>query len=64
MFCFVQSHSASVISPIFTMNRENPTGMEQYMNGMEKIKPEQNDKGQNFNLAHALRSFWRLLNKL
>jgi hypothetical protein len=51
------------------MNRENPTGMEQYMNGMEKIKPElnameQNGDGQNFNLPHALWSFWRFLNKL
>ncbi len=42
LLSFVYIHSALAISPIFTLNRENQTGAEQYMNKMEKIKPELN----------------------
>ena len=40
LFSFVLIHSAPVISTIFNLNREDQTGMEQNMNGTEKIKPE------------------------
>jgi hypothetical protein len=58
-FILVYISSAPVISPIFTLNGENQTGTERYMNGTGKNQTRTERymngtaKGMIFNLAHA-----------
>ncbi len=58
---FVWSCSTLVISPIFTLNGENQTRTEQYLNGTEKIKPELNSTWTEWNIPKFQSHPWLVL---